>query len=126
MDFGTTLIAAMAIILGASAPIVVVCVVLWYKSRRTRLIHETALKLAERGQPVPPELFAVTEEPASDLRRGIVLSLVGLAICILLYQVNAPWAAGLIPFFMGVGYLIVWKLEGTSDRGKGDRSGPTL
>lgn len=111
MDFGTTMVAGIAIILCVGAPLALVGLFLWFKSRKTRLIHETALRLAEKGQPVPPELFLGAEEPFSDLRRGVVLVSLGLGIALFMYQMDKPWSLGLIPLFMGAGYLVVWKLE---------------
>ena len=49
MEYGHTLIAALAISLGLGAPVALVGLLLWYKSRKTRLIHETALRLAEEA-----------------------------------------------------------------------------
>lgn len=111
MDFGHTLIAGLAIVLGIGAPIALAGLILLYKSRKTRMIHETAIMLAEKGQPVPPELFIGTEMPFSDLRRGVVLIALGLGLALFMFQMEKPWGLGLIPLFMGVGYLIVWKLE---------------
>lgn len=118
MDNGHTIVAVLAITLGLGAPIALIGLLLWYKSRKTRLIHETALRLAEKGQPVPPELFMGKDEPFSDLRRGVVLIGLGIGLSLFMYQVNAPWSVGLIPFFMGAGYLIVWKLDAEKN---GDR-----
>ena len=111
MEHGHTIVAVLAITLGIGAPVALIGLLLWYKSRKIRLIHETVLRLAEKGQPVPPELFMGKEEPFSDLRRGVVLVGLGIGLSMFMYQVNAPWSVGLIPFFMGVGYLIVWKLD---------------
>ncbi len=119
MDFGTTMIAGLAIVLGIGAPLAAIGLVLWYKSRRTRLIHETALKLAEKGQPVPPEIFVGADEPFSDLRRGVVLVGLGMGLGLFMFQLGKPWAVGLIPLFMGLGYLVVWKLESGKSRGAG-------
>ena len=119
MDFGTTMIAGLAIVLGIGAPLAAIGLVLWYKSRRTRLIHETALKLAEKGQPVPPEMFVGADEPFSDLRRGVVLVGLGMGLGLFMFQLGKPWAVGLIPLFMGLGYLVVWKLESGKSRGAG-------
>lgn len=118
MEHGYTIVAVLAITLGIGAPVALIGLLLWYKSRKTRLIHETALRLVEKGQPVPPELFMGKEEPFSDLRRGVVLVGLGIGLSMFMYQVNAPWSVGLIPFFMGVGYLIVWKLDADKN---GDR-----
>ena len=120
MDFGTTMIAGLAIVLGIGAPLAAIGLVLWYKSRRTRLIHETALKLAEKGQPVPPEMFVGADEPFSDLRRGVVLVGLALGLGLFMFQLGKPWAVGLIPLFMGLGYLVVWKLESGKARGAGN------
>ena len=111
MEPGHTIVAVLAITLGLGAPIALIGLLLWYKSRKTRLIHETALRLAEKGQPVPPELFMGKVDLFSDLRRGIILSGLGIGLSLFMYQLNAPWSVGLIPIFMGAGYLILWKLD---------------
>ena len=122
MDFGTTILGVTAIVLGILMPVTVVGIILWYKSRRNQLLHETALKLAERGQPVPPELFVDPAEPYSDLRRGLVLAMLGLGICLALFLVGMRfWAFGIIPMFMGIGYLIVWKLRSIEGNGSGTK-----
>jgi len=115
MDFGTSLIAIVATVAGMGVPVAIVAMVLWYKSRNTRLMHETAIRLAEKGQPVPPELFLSREEPYSDLRRGVVLTAVGIALCIALNQLGVAWTIGL-------GYMLVWKLESRGPRDGGTHS----
>ena len=76
-------------------------------------IHlKTVYKLAEKGVPIPSELLTGPVETRTDLRRGLVLFFVGLALAIFLLEVSAPWSIGLIPMFAGLGYLISWKLEG--------------
>ncbi|MCY7388751.1 MAG: DUF6249 domain-containing protein [Burkholderiales bacterium] len=112
MDFGTTILGAMGIVLGLMLPVLLVGLILWYKARRIALLHATALKLAEKGQPVPPSLFADQAGPKANLRQGVVLLMLGLGICVALYLSGIKfWAAGIIPLFTGLGYLIVWKLE---------------
>ena len=113
MDFGTTILGAMGIVLGLFMPVMLVGLILWYKARRNQLMHQTALKLAESGQPVPPSFFADRSGPGVNLRQGVVLLMLGLGICVALFLCGIKfWAVGIIPLFMGVGYLIVWKLEG--------------
>jgi Domain of unknown function (DUF6249) len=111
MESAKLLVPILGIVLGIGSPIIMLGLILLYKLRRHDRIHETALKLAEKGQPVPLELLGGVRKPDSDLRWGVVLTLFGLALTIAFSQVGAPWAFGLIPTFMGVGYLIVWKLE---------------
>ena len=66
--------------LAAETPIVIVIAVLVHKSRRTKALHQTIVALAEKGLPVPPELFV--DRPANDqtspLQKGVVLIAVGL------------------------------------------------
>jgi Domain of unknown function (DUF6249) len=98
-------------VLGIGSPIIMLGLILYYKLRRNDRVHETALQLAEKGHPVPPEIFGSARKSDSDLRWGVVLTLLGIALTLAFSQVGAPWAFGLIPTFMGVGYLIVWKIE---------------
>jgi hypothetical protein len=45
--------------------------------------------------------------------------MVGLGLMVFLGAVNdwegGVWSLGLIPFLIGLGYLMVWKLEGTKN-----------
>lgn len=101
------------------APVLIVAVIMYFTFSRNRMMHKTIRMMVEKGQPVPPALLA-PPPPAvrqrSDMRRGIVLVMVGLAIMLFFGAVNnwegGSWAIGIIPFLIGVGYLLVWKLEG--------------
>jgi hypothetical protein len=106
------IVAIIAIVFAFGSPILLVGCILFYKQRKHRLTHETILKLAEKGTPIPPELLVPPSEKSSDLRRGLVLFFIGLALAIFLAEVGAPWSIGLIPMFAGLGYLIAWKMEG--------------
>ncbi|MCK9193667.1 MAG: hypothetical protein M0P19_07320, partial [Nevskia sp.] len=46
-----------AIVLIFGTPIIIVLSVLRHRSRKQRLTNEIILKLAESGQPIPPQLF---------------------------------------------------------------------
>jgi hypothetical protein len=52
----------------------------------------------------------------------VVLMMVGFALMIFFGAVNdwdgGAWAIGIIPFLIGVGYLLVWKFEGPKDTDK--------
>ena len=116
-------------------PVVLVVGIIWYKLRKTRMQNEAMLKLAEHGV-VPPgqaaEALATSAVPStvapqlyqqavalrkrvawSDLRKGIILSTIGAAFC--LYWIiaggEASWV-GLILLFLGVGYIVLWWMEG--------------
>jgi hypothetical protein len=105
------------------APVLIVAVIMYFGFSKSRMQHRTIRMLVEKGQPVPPELLA-PPTPAvrqrSDMRRGIVLFMVGVGLLIFLGAVNdwenGAWAIGLIPALIGLGYLMVWKLEGGKRR----------
>ena len=77
--------------------------------------------MVEKGQPVPEALLnpPPAQRQRSDMRRGVVLVMVGLGIMLFLGAVNnwenGAWALGIIPFVVGAGYLLVWKLEAKKD-----------
>jgi Domain of unknown function (DUF6249) len=104
------IVAIVAIAVGALAPWLLLACVLVYKHMRMRANHRLALELATRGAPIPPALLDGGDPRTADLRRGLVLSLVGVGLCVFLYEVGAPWSLGLIPLFAGMGYLLTWKM----------------
>ena len=114
MQIGQTVIAMTAIILAIGMPLILAAMIMFYQSRKTDRIHDLALRLAEKGQPVPPEFLMGKQSPQSDLRRGLVLVGLGIGLSICLWQIEVAWGFGLIPLFMGFGYLVVWKLEGST------------
>ena len=104
------------------APVLIVAVIMYFGFSRNRMMHRTIRMMAEKGQPIPPALLA-PPAPAvrqrSDMRRGVVLCMVGLGLMLFFGAVNdwegGSWAIGVIPFVIGLGYLLVWKLEGKKD-----------
>ena len=50
------------------------------------------------------------------MRRGVVLVMVGIGLMVFFGACSdwegGAWALGVIPFLIGAGYLLVWKLEG--------------
>ena len=95
-------------------PLLLVVIILYYKHRKQRMNHDTIVRLAEKGLPVPPELLEpqLARRPySSGLRGGLVLVGLGIALSIFLAEVNGPWSIGLIPGLMGIALLIAWKLE---------------
>lgn len=104
------------------APVLIVAVIMLFTYLKARSLHRTVRTMVEKGQPVPPELFAkpapaVRSHP--DVRRGIILSMVGIGLVIFFGAENGwrhgNWSIGMIPLLMGVGYLLAWKLTGTRD-----------
>jgi hypothetical protein len=101
------------------APVLIVAFIMYFGFSKSRMQHRTVRMLAEKGQPIPAALLAPptpTVRLRSDMRRGIVLVMVGIGIMICFGAWSdwegGAWALGVIPFVIGLGYLLVWKLEG--------------
>jgi len=118
-------------------PLLILVLVILYKMRKTRMQNETMLKLAERGivppaeamqtlagqappGGVPPSVAPLYEQARqirrraawSDLRKGVVLIAVGLGF--MFYSMlgdGEPNWIGLICFFLGIGYCVLWFFE---------------
>jgi hypothetical protein len=104
------------------APVMVVAAVMFFSYLKSRSLHRTVRAMVEKGQEVPAALFAPPPviRARSDLRRGVVLLMVGFGLMIFFGAVNdwegGVWSLGVIPFVIGLGYLLVWKLEGRGDK----------
>jgi hypothetical protein len=104
------------------APVMVVAAIMFFSYLKSRSLHRTVRTMVEKGQEVPAALFAPppTVRARSDMRRGVVLVMVGFGLMIFFGAVNdwegGAWALGIIPFLIGAGYLLVWKLEGPKDK----------
>jgi hypothetical protein len=104
------------------APVLIVVMIGIFALLVSRSRQRTIRMLVEKGQPVPAELLAPATRSVrqrSDMRRGVVWTMVGLGLMVWLGAVNdwegGAWSLGLIPFLIGLGYLIVWKLENKKD-----------
>ena len=104
------------------APVLVVAAIMFFSYLKSRSLHRTVRTMVEKGEPVPPALFAPPPvvRARSDMRRGVILMMVGFGVMIFFGAVNewegGAWALGIIPFLIGAGYLLVWKLEGPKDK----------
>jgi hypothetical protein len=104
------------------APVLIVILIGMFALLVSRSRQRTIRMLVEKGQPVPAELLAPatrTGRQRSDVRRGVVWTMVGIGFIVWLGAVNdwegGAWSFGLIPFLIGLGYLIIWKLENKKD-----------
>ncbi|HZI13941.1 MAG TPA: DUF6249 domain-containing protein [Myxococcus sp.] len=85
--------------------------------RKQRQLHETVRLMVEKGAEIPTGLLASPpKRKSSDLRRGIILSTSGLGLAIFLgalpgADMDGAWGAGVTLFLIGVGHLIVWRLQ---------------
>ena len=90
-----------------------------HKSRET--IMATVQKAMDQGKELTPELLmqlgAAVNPKVRDLRRGIVFLSLGIAglLCSLFFNaadvVNGIRAGSVFPLMLGLGFLLVWKLN---------------
>jgi hypothetical protein len=122
-------------------PLLIIVLLIWYKLRKNRIANETMLKLAERGivppaaamdavasgtaasvaaAAVPPPGNPAYEQARylhrrtvwSDLRKGVILSAVGLALSFWsMLDDGTANSVGLILLFVGLGYCLLWFFE---------------
>ena len=100
------------------APVLIVGLIMFFSYWKARSLHRTVRMMVEKGQPVPEALFATPPRATrqrSDMRRGVILMMVGFGVMIFFGAMDdwdgGAWALGIIPFLIGAGYLLVWKLE---------------
>ena|SRR5687767_6481102 len=111
MEASETLVAITGMLVTFGLPLLMVAIVLLYKHRKLRMTHETIMRLAEKGLPVPPELLAQPPPRHHGLRGGLVLVALGLGLSIYFLERGGPWSIGLIPGLMGTALLIAWRIE---------------
>jgi hypothetical protein len=103
------------------APVLIVAVIMYFGFSKTRALHRTVRMMVEKGQEVPAALLnpPPAQRQRSDIRRGVLLLMVGLGLVIFLGVIadwdSGVWTLGMIPALIGAGYLLVWKLEGRKD-----------
>ena len=103
------------------APVLIVAVIMYFGFSKTRALHRTVRMMVEKGQEVPAALLnpPPAQRQRSDMRRGVLLLMVGLGLVIFLGVIadwdSGVWTLGMIPALIGAGYLLVWKLEGRKD-----------
>jgi hypothetical protein len=90
-----------------------------FRHATTRRRLELARRMVEKGLEPPPELVGANN--GSDLRRGVVLvsTGVGLLLASMLGNGDGISPAGLIPGFIGIGYLISHRFAVTRPQGGG-------
>ncbi len=114
-------IVAITLLTVFGAPVLIVGLILYFSFSRSRALHRTVRMMVEKGQPVPEALLnpPPAQRQRSDLRRGVVLTMIGIGVMAFIGAASewegGGWTLGLIPFLIGVGYLLVWKLDAKKD-----------
>jgi len=118
-------------------PILIIALVIWYKMRKSRMLNETMIRLAEKGVVPPTEAFgavaggsaALQANPStaplyeqaremrrktvwSDLRKGVIFGAVGLGFTFYsMLDDGSPNFVGLVLLFVGLAYVVLWYFE---------------
>ena len=98
-------------------PVAVVGLIMYFSFSKSRAMHKTVRMMVEKGQPVPEALLnpPPVVRQRSDLRRGVTLLMIGAGLMVFFAAVNdwegGAWSLGIIPFLIGLGYLLVWRLD---------------
>ncbi|MFT7460298.1 MAG: hypothetical protein ACI909_002986, partial [Planctomycetota bacterium] len=116
ISFLEALIPLTAIVVVFGTPIMIVAAVLFFSYRKKRLMHDTIDKYVTSGKDIPPEVLKGLQKdvtPKSNLQRGVVMSGIGLGMiaCFGIMGGIEAAALGLIPLFIGLAQLLIWKLE---------------
>lgn len=114
METPHTLVAITSLLVAFGLPLLMVAIVLLYKHRKMRMTHETIVRLAEKGLPIPPQLLEPRRPRSSGLRGGLVLIALGIGLSIYFLEQGGPWSIGLIPGLMGLALLAGWAIESRS------------
>ncbi|WP_223669518.1 DUF6249 domain-containing protein [Kangiella shandongensis] len=104
----------------------IVLIGFFYLSHKNkRIILDTIQKSIDSGNPLTPELLEqisnVQPPRVKDLRRGIVLLSIGVASFVAGLLFSDPDVSeafkiiALLPGFIGIGFLIVWKMNRYKD-----------
>lgn len=93
----------------------------YWNNRNRQSIMDTVQKAIETGGELKPELLAqlgaAVNPRMRDLRRGIVFLSLGIAglLCSLFFDIaqviNGIRAASVFPLMLGLGFLLVWRLN---------------
>ena len=94
---------------------------LYFNHKNRNAIMETVQKSMDTGSDLTPDLLAklgaAINPKVRDMRRGIVLLSIGIAgfMCSLFFGdtevVSGIRAGSVFPLMMGIGFLLVWKLN---------------
>jgi hypothetical protein len=91
----------------------------YFNLKREKARQEIMMNLIEKGKDIPADLFSKPQKARrSDLHKGLILIAFGLSLCIVVFIIlrvhSNFWTIGLIPTFIGIGYVISYKLDQSS------------
>jgi len=107
------LVGLVAVVLIFSTPVIIIVAMLRRSTNRQKLVNDLALKLAEKGQQIPPELFMEPMRQKSDARRGVIWMAVGAGMFFAgIFSGDSDLMGwGCVPLMVGVGFFVAARLE---------------
>lgn len=100
---------------------VVLIAVAWYRHRTQAGLQETIRTALEKGVELTPEVIESLGQPKprphSDLRRALVSLAIGIGFAAFGFildeddAIRPLIAVGMFPLFVGIAYLIMWRVE---------------
>lgn len=115
-SIGELAVAALAVTFIFGTPVLIVAGVLYASYRKRKLVYQTMNRMIGEGKEIPEEILRDLHRettPKSNLYKGLVWAGVGLGILSCFAAMGAEKAAflGLIPLFIGLAQLLIWKLD---------------
>lgn len=102
-------------------PVMLLLIVLRYRTNMTKERYHTLLQLAEKGVELPHHLLVEPSAADGDRRRALVLMSGGLGLMTMFaampfelhsgQRIASLWGLGLLPLMTGLGYLGSWWLS---------------
>jgi hypothetical protein len=119
MDMGHAILVPIMGIVGAlimpMLMIIIVCFLAFrHRERKQQRNHETIRLMIEKGVQIPPNLsFGEAPETGSPLKRGLKFIGIGAGLIVFFIVLGSTELAGIgaIPLFIGLAYLLSWRLE---------------
>ncbi|MEO0468155.1 MAG: DUF6249 domain-containing protein [Bacteroidota bacterium] len=86
--------------------VVLVSLSMFFNYQKSKNLHQLMYKAIEEGKEVPVELLR-RESKVKDFRNGAILIILSLGMMTFSnFAAELEWQVGLIPFFIGLGFLI--------------------
>lgn len=115
-----SIIAIVAIVLSLGMPIIIVAMALYAAYRKRKQRTELITTFVENNREIPSEILQNLDAfggEKNNLQGGLIAIGLGLGLLFGL-GLLAGWevgALGLIPFFLGLAKLLIWKMEGNNE-----------
>ena len=98
-------------------PFVFVAIITLFKNldnrKKMQIKADFYLKAMEKGVKLPDDFLETPKKKHASLKTGILLTIIGLGIILFLFLIADPgqeirtMAPGLVPLFLGLGFLVV-------------------